>query len=140
MNTPTTQPDWFARNWKWFVPLAGGMALLAVVSCAGGVFFFAMHMIRSSEVHDMAFARASQHPAVVERLGEPVEEGPLVLGSVHVNSDGSGEADLQIPIKGPHGKAQINVEATRTDEVWTMHVLNVEFADPFYVIPIIPEP
>lgn len=140
MTDHAQRADWFARNWKWLLPVVGGAVLLGVVSCAGGIVFFVMHMVRSSEVHDLAFERASQHPAVVERLGQPIEEGSFVLGNIHVNAtDGSGEANLQIPIKGPNGKAQINVEATRTNHVWTMHLLNVEFADPDDVIAILPD-
>jgi Cytochrome oxidase complex assembly protein 1 len=101
--TPT--PNWWTRNWKWFVP-AGCLtvALLSVVF-VGSILLVVFSAMKSTDVYKDALSRAKADPAVIEALGSPVKDGLLVSGNANVNG-ASGESNLAIPISGPKGKGQ----------------------------------
>jgi hypothetical protein len=82
-------------------------------------------LIRSNEAYIEALERARTSPAVIEELGEPVEPGFWVGGSV--NSSGpSGEADLMFPITGPDGSGTVYLQATKSAGIWSFERLEVE--------------
>ena len=123
----TPQPNWWKRNWKWFVPL-GCFSMLAlfftfVVSIALIVF----SAMKSTNVYKDALARVQAHPSVIEALGSPIKEGFLVSGNTNVNG-ASGEANLSIPISGPNGKGTIYVAASKSLGRWNYSGLVVEIA------------
>ncbi len=57
----------------------------------------------------------------------PSTRGGSCRGPYRVSSDGSGRADLRIPIEGPEGRASVRVVAARTGGQWDYHVLTVTF-------------
>ena len=69
---------------------------------------------------------AAGHPAVVEVTGEPIEAGWLVSGNIQINGQ-TGRADLSIPISGPRGGGQLQVEATKNAGEW--HLDSLTFFD-----------
>lgn len=115
---PVPCPSWWGRNWKWVVPVG---CLTPIAVCAGGIFLFlsaVFGLIKSSEVYKEALARAQASPAVISGLGAPVEPGFFVQGEVKIHNS-SGNANLQIPIKGANGGAgTITVLAERIDGKW----------------------
>lgn len=93
------------------------LVLLLIGGCVGligGGLFFGM---RSSDAYQQALAAAQSDPRLIEALGEPIESGWLVSGSISVNG-ATGDADLAIPIEGPKGKAKLYVEATKSAGSW----------------------
>lgn len=60
---------------------------------------------------------ASEHPAVLEVTGEPIEAGWLVSGNVETTGP-TGHANLAIPITGPDGSGTIQLEATKNAGEW----------------------
>lgn len=119
------RPGWWSRNWKWFVPTGClTLILLALVFCAA-IFFFVFSILKSSDVYKTALATAKGNPAVIEALGEPIEEGWLMSGKTNVEGT-SGEADIGIPISGPNGKGTIYAVATKSAGRWTYTTLEVE--------------
>lgn len=105
--------------------IIGCGAILAFLVCAafgaGSIFYF----LRSSDVYQMAMAEAQQHPGVVARLGEPIEDGWLMSGSIET-SNGDGSADFSIPLSGPNGSGTLAVEATRSNGVWEFTQLDLQ--------------
>jgi hypothetical protein len=85
--------------------------------------------MKSSDVYKEALREAAANDVVTQALGSPIEPGWLVLGNINI-SDGSGTADLKIPISGPKGKAVIHVVATKTDGKWELTTLEVELRGP----------
>lgn len=135
------QKGWFGRNWFWFVPLGcfgflicGGLLAVAIVF---GVF----KLIKTSTPYQLAVARAKADPQVIAALGTPIEEGLIPTGNVNVNN-GSGNANLQIPISGPNGKATIHVVATEQSSTWTIKDIDVTVdgaAQPIKLSPAAPD-
>lgn len=122
---PNRSPSWFSRNWKWAVPAGCLTLIVAFLAVAIGAVFFVFGLMKSSDVYREALAEASSHAAVVEALGEPVEAGWYLMGNIEVN-DGSGRADISIPISGPKGSGTIFAVATKSAARWSYEILEVE--------------
>lgn len=121
---PVPPPNWWSRNWKWFVPVlvVTGIALFAAFFAA--IFAFVFGMMKSSEPYQTGLSRARADAAVVAALGEPITPGYLVQGSIN-GSAASGEASLAIPLKGSHGAATLHVEARKQAGEWHYDTLVV---------------
>lgn len=107
------KPDWWSRNWKWFVPLVGVAGLLVIT----GFVFSIFAIMKSSDAYVGAVTRARASSEVVAALGSPIEEGLIVSGNVSLSGSG-GEAELSIPIKGPNDNATIYVVAHKFGGQW----------------------
>jgi len=124
MDQPQTK-NWFARNWKWFVPagcLSGIVLLLGFVAL---IMSFVFGMMKSSGAYKQSLSRARSNPAVVQAIGSPIKEGFFVSGSINVSGP-SGNADLAIPITGSKGKGTVYVEARKSAGEWTFSKLIVK--------------
>jgi len=122
---PPQQKGWFGRNWKWFVPVG----CLSIVVAAGAVVaagvYFVFGTIKSSDVYQQALAKARSNQAVVRELGEPIEPGWLVSGTINVRDD-SGNADLRIPVSGPKKSGAVYATAIKKQGKWDISTLEVE--------------
>jgi hypothetical protein len=119
---PTT---WWQKNWKWFVPV-GCLGLLALFTgFVALIVTIVFGMMKSSDVYKDALAMARAEPAVEMALGTPIEEGLFVVGNINI-SGSSGQADLAIPISGPHDKGTIYAVAEKSAGQWTFSALVVE--------------
>src|SRR5262249_43286043 len=121
------KPNWWTRNWKWFVPLGCFTAALMFLLFAGSIVVIVFSAMKSTDVYKEALARAKGDPAVVEALGSPIKDGFLVSGNSNVNG-ASGESNLAIPISGPKGKGTIYVSATKSLGRWIYSGLVVELS------------
>lgn len=118
------RPSWFARNWKWAVPLAVVGALLLLASFVAGIFLLVETAFQHSGCYTEALARARTNPDVIEKIGEPLKAGWLASGSVN-QSGSSGDAKLSIPISGPKGKGTLYLVAKKNAGQWSFDVLQV---------------
>ena len=130
MDQPVTQPatpkpNWWKRNWKWFVPLGCLSVAFLFLAFVGSILVIVFGAIKSSDVYREALARAKADPAVIEALGSPIKDGFLVSGNTNVNG-ASGESNLAIPIFGPKGKGTIYVSANKSLGQWNYSGLVVE--------------
>jgi hypothetical protein len=119
---------WLQRNTKWIVlgAVALGLTLLALFVAA--VAMLASAAMRTNDVYREALSRAQRHPALLERLGAPIEPGFFTSGSIDVSGP-SGEADLTIPIHGPRGEATLNVVAQKRGGTWNYETMQVGDVD-----------
>jgi hypothetical protein len=122
---PTIQRSgWWSRHWKWAVPLLGAFAL-ALFAAVILLFMSALFgMMKSSEPYQHSLQQARGNDRVIAALGDPIEEGWLMMGNISVNGS-SGEADLQIPISGPSGEGDIYVKASKSEGRWNYKTLLV---------------
>src|SRR5215213_4023429 len=104
------QKGCLGRNWKWMLPVGCLGLIIGVVALVGGIIFVAMSAMKSSDVYQGALKAAQAHPAAIERLGEPIEDGWLVTGNVNVSASG-GNANLEIPVSGPKNSGKLYVRA-----------------------------
>jgi hypothetical protein len=126
--TPNTPEKKSTNRTMWMIGLGCGGAIaacLCLVLFAGGIFAVVFGAIRGSDVYGLAVEAAKESAAVVDAVGEPIEEGWFVSGSVNVDGR-SGDANLSIPISGPDGRGQIIAEAYRRSGRWEFTTLTVE--------------
>jgi len=128
MQATTPKPNWWTRNWKWFVPLGCFTVALLFLVFVGSIVLIVFSAMKSTDVYKEALARTKADPAVTEALGSPIKDGFLVSGNTNVNG-ASGESNLAIPISGPKGKGTIYVSATKSLGRWIYSGLVVEVSD-----------
>ncbi|HYP27281.1 MAG TPA: cytochrome c oxidase assembly factor Coa1 family protein [Blastocatellia bacterium] len=116
---------WFKRNWKWFVPVGCFGVVLIFVAFVAAIIFFVFGAIKSSDVYQQALAKAKSNAAIARELGEPIEPGWFVSGSIKV-SDDSGSANLSIPVSGPRKSGTIHTLATKRQGRWEFATLEME--------------
>ncbi|MEQ6124299.1 cytochrome c oxidase assembly factor Coa1 family protein [Pseudotenacibaculum sp. MALMAid0570] len=112
------QKSWFKRNWLWFVPTVGcGTLIILFFLGIGALIFGVTGMMSDATPTKYAIEKASNHQIVINQLGTPIEQKGLISGEINFsNNDGS--ANLNIPVKGPNGKAIIYVVAEKVDGEW----------------------
>jgi len=115
-------PGWWSKNWKWCVPTLVVSGLVLIAGFFTMIFFAVFGLLKSSEPAKEALAKAMANPQLRSELGTPIEEGFMVNGNIST-SNSSGSANLDIPVSGPKGKANIHVEAKRTSGVWNYSTL-----------------
>ena len=119
------KPNWWKRNWKWFVPLGCVTMALLFLAFVGSILLIVFSAMKATDVYKEALARAKADPAVIEALGSPIKDGFLTSGNTNVDG-ASGESNLAIPISGPKGKGTIYVSANKSLGQWNYSGLVVE--------------
>jgi len=119
------KPNWWKRNWKWFVPLGCVTMALLFLAFVGSILLIVFSAMKATDVYKEALARAKAEPAVIEALGSPIKDGFLMSGNTNVDG-ASGESNLAIPISGPKGKGTIYVSANKSLGQWNYSGLVVE--------------
>jgi len=117
--------NWFDRNWKWFVPALIIFCLLIFGGFIAAILFGTMHMFDSSEPYKTAVERAMKNPEVQAKLGTPITVGRFTSGSINLNGP-SGNASIEIPLRGPKGRGVVYIEAKKRAGKWAYETL--EFA------------
>ncbi|HZZ72806.1 MAG TPA: cytochrome c oxidase assembly factor Coa1 family protein [Pirellulales bacterium] len=116
---------WFARNWKWFIPLS--ILLVVVVGGGLGVFlaFGTQIKLRFSAPYQETLAAMQASPEVKEAMGEPVTMVPW-LPSGELNET---RANLFFQAKGPKANGTVASTAAQTDGKWELSTLVVSLED-----------
>lgn len=121
---PAVKRGWWARHWKWAVPL---LALLLGAMLLASLAVFVMGIARvtkSSEPYRIGLAEAKVDPRVVAALGEPIKDGIMPSGSIST-SNGSGSANLNVSLHGSRGNGTLYIEAERHAGEWHYTTLQV---------------
>lgn len=122
---PRAEQGWFSRNWIWVIAVGAlGFLGAGVIVFVVGIFIFVNGSLKSSPVYKEALLKAQAHPRVIRELGQALEAGWNVNGSLTIENS-SGEANLEIPVQGARGKGMIYVEARKTAGQWKYSVLQV---------------
>ncbi|MBS7256016.1 cytochrome c oxidase assembly factor Coa1 family protein [Flavobacterium branchiicola] len=115
--------SWWDRNWKWFVP-TGCLSLLVLFGLfIAGIFFGVTSMMENSDVFKESMIAVKHNTILIEKLGNPIETDGVVSGSIST-SNNSGDCNLEIPLKGPKGKATLFVVAEKRGK-WKYNEMKV---------------
>jgi hypothetical protein len=95
-----------------------GVALIAAIT------FFVFGAVKKTEPYKQALDKLRNDPRVVAALGEPIDAGIWVSGSVNFNN-GKGNCDFKFPVSGPKAKATVHVVASTEGQGWTFSTLDV---------------
>jgi hypothetical protein len=119
---------WFTRNWKWAVPVGCLGLIIISTGFVSTIFLIVESSFRNSDAYTQALARAQANPQVREQMGQPLNPGWFVSGSINIAGP-SGKADISIPISGPKRKGTLYVVARKSAGRWTFETLQVEVAE-----------
>lgn len=117
------QRSWLERNARWKIPLGCLVLFLLLGAFVTVLIAVIMASFHNSVAYQQAVAKASENQQVRALIGEPIQPGWFISGSINVNGS-TGKADLSIPISGPRGKGSIRAIA-RKDGVWNFTWLQV---------------
>lgn len=109
------------------VALGCGCTLLGVAAFAAlvlGILGFVFSMMKNSEPYKHALTQVQNSPQAIAVLGEPIEPGWLLMGSINL-SGSSGSADLSIPVEGSKASGRLNVVASKSGGEWTYSALRL---------------
>jgi hypothetical protein len=119
------QKNWFGRNWPWLLPVGGCLTvILLFVFGVGAVYFGVSKAIKNSTPYEYALAKAIDNSEAIAILGGPIVADGIFKGNISIKNEG-GEADMEIPIKGPKGYAVIFVLADRIQKEWIYEELYI---------------
>ena len=122
------QRGWFSRNLWWLLP-AALLVLIVPCGCCGGILWWVIGSLKSSEPYQMALHRVQTAPQVIEQLGEPVEElSWMPTGNFSfrtINGVTSGRASFDFSVSGPKGEARVHAGAVCNNGKWVFRVLDV---------------
>src|SRR5215475_2389661 len=110
---PGSQPGWFARNWKWFLPTVVLGPILLATLFIGGVVSLVFGMLKSSEPYQHAVDVAIHDTRATLELGDPITPGWYATGNINV-SGAAGRAELEIPLNGKLRRGTLHVSATKS--------------------------
>ncbi len=98
--------------------------ILLLTLFVGGIFAFVFGIMKSSEPYKHGVEVVSHDPQALQALGSPVETGSLVSGNVN-ESNGSGDANLSIPVHGSTHAGKLYVIATKSGGGWEYQKLQL---------------
>jgi hypothetical protein len=128
--TSQKQGDWWSRNWKWVVPAGAAGFVVVVAAFAIAIVSVVFGTMKKSAVVTESLAMARSSTELESELGSPIEPGWYMTGSISV-SGGSGEADIMVPIAGPHNKAKLYVIAEKSAGRWEFELVEAQVADTY---------
>jgi hypothetical protein len=112
-----------SRVWM-IVGAIGCLGVLVLGAFVAGLGFVIFGSMRQSGAYQDAMRTLRGDPRAIEALGQPIEEGWFVSGSINVSGP-SGEASLAIPVSGPRGKGRLYVESIKRGGLWRMRLLEL---------------
>lgn len=116
-NTTLQHETWWNRNWKWFVP-TGCLTIIIIAGLViGGIVYGVTSMMTNSDVYQHSIDAAQKNSDVAAVIGGSIEADGMTSGNINV-TDNSGQANLNIPIKGTKGKGTIQVIASKNNSDW----------------------
>ena len=123
--TDEAAPSWFKRHWKWLIP--AGCLGLVLAAIAWGVFIvlFVFAGMKTSGAYQDAVAAMRASPEAVAALGEPIEPGWWLMGSINVTGP-SGNADIAFPVAGPAGSGRLYVIGEKRAGEWILELLELD--------------
>lgn len=121
---PLPQRDWAQRNRYWFLPLliltAAGLLLGFVL----GIGSLVIGQLKSSPAYVEGVKRARADPEVIAALGQPIEEGWLVMGSFEQSGQDI-SVKIKVPLSGPRGAAKLWVIGETQGQAWAYTYMRV---------------
>jgi len=101
------------------------MLALCLVGIIGGFLTSIVYMMRSSDAYQIAMETISAEPRVMDAIGNDLKPGFWTNGSVKIETGGTGEAKLSIPVYGNKGSGTVTAHAVRFGGRWDMRLLVV---------------
>lgn len=128
MDMPDSSPaSWFHRNWLWVVPGTTLLLIVLLILMTSLTAVVRYEAVTSSELFQDALRIVQNHPLVTAALGSPIEAESGFEGGLFAENNRR-QADLEIPIRGPKGRARLMLRGVHREERWVLEEFRVEIA------------
>ncbi|WP_254459979.1 cytochrome c oxidase assembly factor Coa1 family protein [Xanthomonas sacchari] len=125
MASPAAKRGWWARHWKWAVPLIA-LVLGALLLASIAVFVLGLARVtKASEPYRVGVMAAQHDPRVAAALGAPIKDGIMPSGSISTSGAGNGNASLSVSLHGSRANGTLYIEAERHAGEWHYTTLQV---------------
>jgi hypothetical protein len=130
-----------SRKKMWIIIILSVLLFLflLIAGCCTLIYVGVKKAMKSSDVYVMSVQRAQASPCAISKLGQPIAPQGMPQGSVNENN-GSGSADLTIPVNGPNGTGSLHAVASRDNSVWTLTSLTLNTGGATIDLPADPGP
>jgi hypothetical protein len=99
--------------------------ILLITGFALGLLTFIFSMLKTSDVYRETIETVRTHPAARAELGDPIETGWFVSGSIEVTGP-SGHADVSVPLSGSKRSGKVYAVANKSAGRWEFSLLELE--------------
>jgi len=125
---------WAWRNGRWdsvahfkrvqrLWAIWGVVIWLGVIVLYSGIFGGVFYLLENSEAYQLAASRLRDNVAAVNALGAPISTG-LPSGKISVTGS-SGRADLNFSVTGSKATGRVQLQALKTNGVWSFTTLKL---------------
>jgi len=121
------------RRWAW----AGSIVFIVLAFTCIAI---PLTFMRQSEAFRLSLKEVQRHREIGSLLGEPIEPGLLVTGSVFTSGPNSeaGEADLHYSVRGGRAKGEVSVYALKRAGSWKLQQVVVEIPNAGRRVSVVP--
>ena len=127
------QRNWLQRNWKWALPTT-------VVAFLSATLFFSLtsghlgdfgHAYSDPQLFGGAIIKVQENEKATVVLGEilPVDRMAILEGDVKYTNQNK-NVQFSVRIKGANGKAIMDVEAERSNDIWEYKKITIRIKNP----------
>lgn len=92
--------------------------LLIIFLLVEGIFIFVVMAFKNSEPFKHSIELIENNSEIMEYIGNDYKQIGMILGSINVSGDSTGNASIMYKIKGKNGISRIYVKAERENGIW----------------------
>ncbi len=92
--------------------------LLIIFILVAGIFIFVGMAFKNSEPFKHSIELIENNSEIMEYIGNDYKQTGMILGSINVSGDSTGNASIMYKIKGKNGTSRIYVKAEKENGIW----------------------
>lgn len=92
--------------------------LLIIFILVEGIFIFVVMAFKNSEPFKHSIELIENNSEIMEYIGNDYKQIGMILGSINVSGDSTGNASIMYKIKGKNGISRIYVKAEKENGIW----------------------
>ena len=94
------------------------IVLLIIFILVAGIFIFVVMAFKNSEPFKHSIELIENNSEIMEYIGNDYKQTGMILGSINVSGDSTGNASIMYKIKGKNGISRIYVKAEKENGIW----------------------
>ena len=92
--------------------------LLIIFLLVEGIFIFVVMAFKNSEPFKHSIELIENNSEIMEYIGNDYKQIGMILGSINVSGDSTGNASIMYKIKGKNGISRIYIKAEKENGIW----------------------
>ena len=92
--------------------------LLIIFLLVEGIFIFVVMAFKNSEPFKHSIELIENNSEIMDYIGNDYKQTGMILGSINVSGDSTGNASIMYKIKGKNGISRIYVKAEKENGIW----------------------